>query len=127
MNTKEWWGESKYQTRKYRLLVKAVKRKKNRQGRGRERRKGIAYASYPCFDCAILQLSSRFHSPADCSLVFFITNEMRQKLILLSPEHVCICLPNTPLLLLSFSSPVMWFLFQLASTTTKKLHYLLKM
>lgn len=51
MNMKDGWGESKYQTRMYRLLLKAVKRKKRWQGGGREKKKGIAYAFYPCFNC----------------------------------------------------------------------------
>lgn len=45
-------GKSKYQTRKYRLLVKAVKRKKRGQGGGRDKKKDMAYAFYPCFHCA---------------------------------------------------------------------------
>lgn len=45
MNMKDRWGESKYPTSKYRLLVKAVNRKRGEKGK-----KGMAYAFYPCFN-----------------------------------------------------------------------------
>lgn len=49
MNMKDRWGESKYQTSKYRLLVKAVNRSGERSWE-RERKKDMAYAFYPCFN-----------------------------------------------------------------------------
>lgn len=44
MNTKDRWGESKYQTSKYRLLLKAVTRKRGEK-LGEEKRHGICFLS----------------------------------------------------------------------------------
>lgn len=46
MNMKERWGESKYQTSKYRLLVKAVNRKRGEKlGEREEKMHGICFLS----------------------------------------------------------------------------------
>lgn len=47
MNMKDKWGESKYQTSKYRLLVKAVNRKRGgKLGEREEKRHGICVLSF---------------------------------------------------------------------------------